>query len=142
MNTEKMNFMYIRVASKAANKDFAQNTIKNGIYMQRECLMQYRHAHQTLPAKFEEVVDNGYSGIGEAGPGLKRILDLVEQNKVGCIIATDTSRLSRNHSIAASYLEKKFPAHGIRFISVKDNYDSATDTLHGTLHLESILRKY
>lgn len=134
MNTEKLNFMYIRVASKEANKDLGQNTVTNGILMQRELLNQYRHAHPTLPAEFEEVVDDGYSGIGEAAPGLKKILDLVEQNKVACIIVTDISRLSRNPVIASTYLEDKFPAHGIRFISVKDNYDSAIDSLRDTFY--------
>lgn len=142
MNTEKMNFMYIRVASKKANTDFGQKTVSNGVLMQRECLMQYRHSHPTLPSKFEEVVDDGYSGIGEAGPGLRKILNLVEQNKVGCIMVTDIPRLSRNHSTAATYLEKMFPSHGIRFISIKDNYDSATDSLRDTLHFGSFLRKH
>lgn len=50
---------------------------------------------------------------------------MVERDRVDTIIVRDLSRFARNFLEAGHYLEFVFPAHGVRFISINDGYDSA-----------------
>ena len=47
-----------------------------------------------------------------------------DRGKIDCIIVKDLSRLGRNYIETGKYLERVFPALGVRFISINDNYDS------------------
>ena len=57
-------------------------------------------------------------------PGMRRLLNLVENSKVRTIIVRDLSRFARNYLEAGHYLEFVFPAYGVRFISINDQFDS------------------
>ena len=48
----------------------------------------------------------------------------VETGKIDCVVVKDLSRLGRNAIDSGYYLEKYFPLHHVRFISVNDQYDS------------------
>lgn len=72
-----------------------------------------------------EIKDDGYSGTNFDRPGMKQLLELVRQRKVGCIVVKDLSRFGRNYKEVGSFLEQVFPFLGVRFISINDGYDSA-----------------
>lgn len=74
--------------------------------------------------KIVEFSDDGYSGINEERPALKRLLSLVKEEEIDCILVKDFSRLARDYLLLGEYLEILFPAHQVRFISVNDGYDS------------------
>ncbi len=71
-----------------------------------------------------EFVDDGYTGTNLNRPGLRKLLILAETHEINCIIVKDFSRFARNYIESGLYLDKKFPAWNIRFISVNDGYDS------------------
>lgn len=73
-----------------------------------------------------ELVDNGYSGTNFERPAMTELIELVNQNKVACIIVKDFSRFGRNMLQTGYFLEKVFPLFETRFIAVTDNYDSAS----------------
>ena len=54
-----------------------------------------------------------------------RLLDLVRENKVACIICKDFTHFGRNMLEMGYFFEKVFPLFGTRFISICDYFDSA-----------------
>jgi DNA invertase Pin-like site-specific DNA recombinase len=50
-----------------------------------------------------------------------------ESGKINTCISKDLSRLGRNAIDTGFYIEKYFPTHGIRYIAINDNYDSAVE---------------
>ena len=64
------------------------------------------------------------------------MLSDIESGKVGCVIVKDLSRLGRNAIDTGYYIERYFPSHNVRFISVTDQFDSENpDNLHGGIIL-------
>lgn len=49
----------------------------------------------------------------------------IHEKKIDCIIVKDLSRFGRNYIETGKYIEQIFPALGVRFIAINDNYDSA-----------------
>jgi DNA invertase Pin-like site-specific DNA recombinase len=97
----------------------------NSISSQRELLRKYVKNHSDLrKMQVIEIKDDGYSGKNLERPGMQELLELVKQQKVGCIIVKDISRFSRDHLETGKYLEQIFPFMQVRFIAVNDNYDS------------------
>lgn len=71
-----------------------------------------------------EFVDNGYSGTNFERPAIQKIFELVQNNKINCVIVKDFSRFGRNILEVGYFTEKVFPTLNIRFISVSDDFDS------------------
>ena len=63
-------------------------------------------------------------------PRFRDMIDDAKNGRIACIIVKDLSRLGRSYLEVGDYLERVFPANGVRFISINDNYDS--DNLIGT----------
>ena len=98
------------------------NSIKN----QRALLNDYMGKHPELH-KFDEYVDDGYSGTNFERPDFKRMMQDIEKRNVNCIIVKDLSRFGRNYIETGRYLERIFPFMGVRFIAINDHYDSAEE---------------
>ena len=58
-------------------------------------------------------------------PGL---VQLIEAGKVDTIITKDLSRLGRDYILTGHYLERYFPEHRVRYISLLDGIDTAIDS--------------
>ena len=71
-----------------------------------------------------ECVDDGYSGANFDRPSFKRMIRDIEAGRIDCVVVKDLSRFGRNFVEAGLYIDQIFPALGIRFIAVNDNYDS------------------
>ena len=56
------------------------------------------------------------------------MIELVENDKVGVIIAKDMSRIGRNYLEVGLYTEMLFPEHNVRFIAVNDGVDSTVES--------------
>ncbi len=48
----------------------------------------------------------------------------IENKKINCVMVKDLSRLGRNAIDTGFYIEKYFPLHNVRFISVNDDFDT------------------
>ena len=59
------------------------------------------------------------------------MIELVKKKEIDCIIVKDLSRFGRDYIESGKYIEKIFPALGIRFIAINDNYDSAANQQAG-----------
>ena len=117
---------YLRISSEDINLDGIDKYESNSITNQRAYLDDFiLSIPEFLDYEIMEVVDDGRSGTNFNRPGITELLNLAERGKVQCIVVKDLSRFGRNFLEAGDYLEQKFPAWGVRFISVNDMYDSA-----------------
>ena len=112
---------YLRL-SRSDGEQQESNSIKN----QRALLNDYMGKHPELH-KFDEYVDDGYSGTNFERPDFKRMMQDIEKRNVNCIIVKDLSRFGRNYIETGRYLERIFPFMGVRFIAINDHYDSAEE---------------
>ncbi len=97
----------------------------NSIVHQRELIAQYISDKQLYPSmRTLEFVDDGYSGTNFDRPAVKKMLSMVREGKICCIIVKDISRFGRNYLEVGDYLEQIFPFMEVRFIAVNDGYDS------------------
>jgi DNA invertase Pin-like site-specific DNA recombinase len=69
-------------------------------------------------------IDNGVTGQTFERPAFKRMIADMESGKIDCCVSKDLSRLGRNAIDTGYFIEKFFPAKGIRYIAIGDDYDS------------------
>lgn len=92
---------------------------------QRLVLNEYAAAlPEALNSEVLEFIDNGYSGTNFERPQVQKLIEMVRENKIDCIIVKDFSRFGRNSIETGYFLERVFPLFHTRFISISDNYDS------------------
>lgn len=113
--------VYLRLSREDGDK-----AESDSIHNQRELIDSFIKSHPDIN-RTSEYVDDGYSGTNFSRPGFKALMDDVDRQIIDCIIVKDLSRLGRNYIETGKYLERIFPALGIRFISINDNYDSLDD---------------
>ena len=68
--------------------------------------------------------DNGYSGMNFNRPAFQQMMEDLRNRKIDCIVVRDLSRFAREHIGAEDYLNNIFPFLGVRFISIRDDYDN------------------
>ena len=116
---------YLRISAEDIDLDGVDKYESNSIAHQRALLDDY--ITQTPEFQGCEVIeefDDGQSGTNFSRPGIQRLLKMAEAGEVQCIICKDLSRFGRSYIEVGDYLEQKFPAWGLRFISLNDGYDS------------------
>lgn len=94
------------------------NSIKN----QKAMLQKYADDNGFRNTVF--FVDDGYSGTTFDRPDWSRLMELVDEGKVGTIIVKDMSRLGRDYLKVGMYTEMIFPNADIRFIAINNGVDS------------------
>lgn len=102
----------------------------NSISNQKDILKKYADEHGFFNTQY--YIDDGYSGVDFERPDFKRMLDDVDNGKIGIIITKDLSRLGRNHLHVGLYTEEYFPKNNVRYIAINDNVDSANPDSSGT----------
>lgn len=73
---------------------------------------------------YDTYIDDGYSGLNFSRPGFKRMIEDVEKGVINMVITKDLSRLGRDYIMTGYYSEIFFPAKGVRYIALADDYDS------------------
>ena len=89
---------------------------------QRDILTDF--CHQEGYTIYDTYIDDGYSGLNFLRPGFKRMIEDVEKGLINMVITKDLSRLGRDYIMTGYYSEIFFPAKGIRYIALADDYDS------------------
>ena len=109
--------MYCRL-----NRDDELSGDSMSIQTQKIILERYAKEHGFPNIRW--FIDDGYSGTNFDRPDFRRMLALVEEDKVAVVCVKDLSRLGRNYLQTGMYTEIIFPEHDTRFIAVNDNVDS------------------
>lgn len=110
--------LYLRL-SRDDEGDRESNSIAN----QRTLLEQYIHDRPEF-VLVDIYVDDGYTGTNFDRPDFRRMMADVDAGRVNCILVKDLSRFGRDYIGIGQYLEKEFPAKGVRFLALGDNVDS------------------
>ncbi|WP_300891951.1 recombinase family protein, partial [uncultured Clostridium sp.] len=104
----------------------------------KEILKQY--AKENNLNIYDIYVDDGISGTTFDRPNFNRMIKDIEDKKVNMVIVKDTSILGRDYISFGEYIEKYFPKHQVRFVSIIDNYDSEIDNgIADTLPFRAVL---
>ena len=96
----------------------------NSIEVQQNIIEQYLAEKGNFKVS-KVYIDNGMTGTNFDRPGFQQMLQDIEDGLIDCVAVKDLSRLGRNAIDTGYYIEKYFPLHEVRFISVTDNFDTA-----------------
>ncbi len=124
--TEYMAALYLRLSKEDGDK-----AESDSIANQRALGMDFLSRHREIRL-FKEFADDGYSGSSFNRPRFRDMIDCIMQRKINCVIVKDLSRFAREYIDAGYYLEKLFPAMGVRFVSINDNIDYKEDSSSNT----------
>jgi len=117
---------YLRISAEDIDLDGFDKYESNSIANQRDLLDDFiGRIPEFAGCKIIEELDDGRTGTNFLRPGVQKLIDMAQSGKVQCIIVKDLSRWGRNYIEVGDFLEQKFPAWGVRFISLNDCYDSA-----------------
>lgn len=133
MNNSKRIYraaIYVRLSKEDGDLDDVRKAESNSISNQKSLILNYLKDKEDI-----EIVsireDDGYSGATFDRPAFKLMLQDVKDGIIDCIVVKDLSRFAREYIDAGRYIERMFPAMGIRFIAINDAYDSADTQAQG-----------
>lgn len=118
--------VYLRLSREDGDVcDESRKEESNSITNQKRLIHDFLKGREDIHV-FKEYVDDGYTGSDFLRPSFQEMIKDMEAGKVNLIIVKDLSRFGREYIEAGRYLQKVFPAAGVRFIAVTDHYDSLT----------------
>ncbi len=97
-------------------------TVQNQESLLREFVEQHRLS------VYDTYVDDGFSGTSFDRPSFQRMIGDIETKKVNMVITKDLSRLGRDYIMTGHYMERYFPEHRVRYISLLDGIDTGVDS--------------
>jgi len=117
---------YLRLSDEDASAIYSGKKESESIKNQRALLDNFIAASAEFrPYEIVEFVDDGQTGTNFARPAAQALIKAAGEGKIQCIIVKDLTRWGRSYLDVGDFLEQKFPAWGVRFISLGDGYDSA-----------------
>lgn len=72
-------------------------------------------------------IDDGYTGTNFDRPGFIKLISDINKGKINMVVTKDLSRLGRDYITTGEYIEKWFPMHNVRYVSILDNVDTLVD---------------
>ena len=118
----RIAFAYLRLSNEEAAEG-ESSSIKN----QRRIIHDYCYRNEILLVRV--FIDDGWSGGNFDRPAFQEMIALLEQGKANIVITKDLSRLGRDMREASYYAEQYFPEHGIRYLTVADNFDTEQENV-------------
>lgn len=116
-DTNKITALYCRLSHE---DELAGES--NSISNQKDILQKYADDNGFYNTEF--YIDDGYTGVDFERPAFKRMIDDVDNGRIGTIITKDLSRLGRNHLHVGLFTEEYFPRNNVRYIAINNNIDS------------------
>ena len=113
--------LYIRL-SKEDESEGPSQSVQNQESLLREFVQQHRLS------VYDTYVDDGWSGTNFDRPAFQRMIADIEAKKVNMVITKDLSRLGRDYIMTGHYMERYFPEHRVRYISLLDGIDTGVDS--------------
>ena len=113
--------IYIRLSKEDVDKGYDES---ESIINQKSLLTEYV---KNLGWEYELIdtyIDPGYTGTNFNRPDFQRMIRDIENGKVNMVITKDLSRLGRDYIETGEYIEKWFPEHEVRYVSLTDGIDT------------------
>ena len=114
---DKITALYCRLS-----RDDEYNGDSMSIQNQKELLLKFANDNDYYNTEF--FVDDGYTGTNFDRPDFKRLIEAVEDGKIGTVIVKDLSRFGREYLQTGFYTEMFLPDNDVRFIAINDSVDS------------------
>lgn len=113
--------LYIRLSKEDENEGPSQSVTN-----QKSLLYEFTEKHRV--SVYDIYVDDGFSGTSFDRPAFNRMIRDIEDHKVNMVITKDLSRLGRDYIMTGHYLERYFPEHQVRYISLLDHIDTGIES--------------
>ena len=113
--------LYIRL-SKEDESEGPSQSVTN----QKSLLDEFAHKHHLQI--YDTYIDDGWSGTSFDRPAFQRMVADIEAKKVNMVITKDLSRLGRDYIMTGHYMERYFPEHRVRYISLLDGIDTGVES--------------
>lgn len=113
--------LYIRL-SKEDEHEGPSQSVQN----QQSLLQAFTQQHGL--SVYDTYIDDGWSGTNFDRPSFQRMIADIEAGKVNLVITKDLSRLGRDYILTGHYMERYFPEHRVRYISLLDGIDTGVDS--------------
>lgn len=115
--------IYARLSVENSGKDDEGAALENQIAVCEEYIKACPHLEL-----IETYSDNGRTGTVFDRPAFNRMMDDIRCGRIKCLVVRDLSRFGRDYVETGTYIERIFPQLDVRFISIKENFDTfATD---------------
>lgn len=115
--------IYARLSVENSGKDDEGAALENQIAVCEEYIKACPHLEL-----IETYSDNGRTGTVFDRPAFNRLMGDIRCGRIKCLVVRDLSRFGRDYVETGTYIERIFPQLDVRFISIKENFDSfATD---------------
>lgn len=111
--------IYARLSVKNSGKEENRDVIANQIAICKSYIEERPYLCLT-----DTYIDNGWTGTAFDRPEFNRLMDDIRNGTIKCLVVRDLSRFGRDYIEAATYMECLFPQIELRFISIKEMYDS------------------
>jgi len=117
---------------------------EDGDKPESDSIVNQQHVIEDFCAAHEEFrlvsvyADDGATGTNFDREQFRRMLAAIEAGEIDCVIVKDLSRFGRDYIDMGYYLERWFPARGVRFIAVGDGVDSADGPYDMLLPLKNV----
>ena len=98
----------------------------NSIVNQKRYLEEYAQAQGFK--NIRHFTDDGYSGTNFKRPGFQEMIAAIEAGEIDVVCVKDLSRLGRDYIMTGHYMERYFPEHRVRYISLLDGIDTGVDS--------------
>ena len=113
--------LYIRLSKEDENEGPSES-VNNQQSLLNEFVQQHRLS------VYDTYIDDGWSGTNFDRPNFQRMIADIENRKVNMVITKDLSRLGRDYILTGHYMERYFPEHRVRYISLLDGIDTGVDS--------------
>ena len=123
-DNRKIAFAYLRLSNDEIEAGASESS---SITNQRMIIQDFCERNGILLVRV--FVDDGWSGGNFERPDFQKMISLLEQGKANTVITKDLSRFGRTMRESSYYAEEYFPEHGIRFLTVSDNFDTEQDNI-------------
>lgn len=119
--------IYVRLSKEDGDVASAAKAESNSISNQKNLIKDFLKGKDDIIVVSERV-DDGYSGSNFERPGFQMMMEDIKRGIVDCVIVKDLSRFGREYIDSGKYIERLFPALGVRFIAVNDHIDSKEES--------------
>ncbi len=119
--------IYVRLSKEDGDVASAVKAESNSISNQKNLIKDFLKNKDDIIV-VSEYVDDGYSGSDFERPGFRMMMEDIKRGKVDCVAVKDLSRFGREYIDSGKYIERLFPALGVRFIAVNDHIDSREES--------------
>ena len=113
--------LYIRL-SREDQQEGPSQSIQNQLSLLEEYTRRW-----SIPV-YDRYTDDGWSGTDFDRPAFQRMLRDIEKGHVNLVLTKDLSRLGRDYILTGHYMERYFPEHGVRYISLLDGVDTGVES--------------